>query len=950
MKSRTFAHLLVLVSAVILGTSGTLARQASTAAPPAPQTGQIPIDPLVTTGQFENGLRYYIRENKRPEQRAELRLVVNVGSINEEDDQLGLAHFVEHMAFNGTKHFPKQETVAFLESIGMRFGPSVNAFTSFDETVYMLQVPTDKPEVLEKAFLILGDWAQNLSFDPAEIDKERGVILEEWRLRRGASARMQDKQFPILLKGSRYAERLPIGTADIIQNFKHERLKQFFTDWYKPDLMAVIAVGDFDKAGVHKMIEKHFGSIPAPATPTRRPMYDVPDHPDTLFALASDKEATSTMVSVYGKKPLRERGTEAGLRERMIDSLFSGMLSARLSEIAQKPDAPFVGAGGGRGLFVRTKEATILNALVKGDAIEATLDTMLTEVERVAQFGFTAPELERQKRNVLRGLERAVAEKDTQFSALLASQYMSHFMQGEPIPDATWRYAYYQKVLPGITLEEINVLAKDWAPVRNRVVLVSAPEKEGTALPDERKLTAIMASASGKELKPYVDTVSTAPLLDPLPEPGKVVKTTVREEIGITEWDLSNGAKVVLKPTNFKEDEIELRAASYGGLSLASDQDHMPARTALQVVTAGGLGQFSAVDLPKVLSGKVAIVAPYITETEEGFNGTASRKDLETMFQLIHLRFTAPRADSDIFKVVVGRMRTQLANQDAMPEFAFSKARQEILTQKHPRARMLSLDMLDEMDLGKSMAFYKDRFADAGDFTFVFAGSFDLDTMKPLVERYLASLPATGRKESWKDVGIHPPKGVIEKRVDRGIEPKSRANITFTGPFGDNQTQRIAIRAMADVLTTRLRELLREDLGGTYSVGASASYGRVPRSEYTVSIDFGCSPDRTDELLEVVFNEIQALQKEGPTEQQVADVREKMLRDIEVNLKQNRYLVVQLLFKYQYGEDPATVLALPDHYRKLTGEMIQEAARRYLNLSNYVKVTLFPEKKSEQRP
>jgi zinc protease len=947
MTRRQRPPILALCAALFAATAAAGARQASTA-PPQPTTGQqVPSDPQVTIGRFENGLRYYIRENKRPEKRAELRLVVNAGSIDEEGDQLGLAHFVEHMAFNGTKNFPKQETVKFLESIGMRFGPSVNAFTSFDETVYMLQVPTDNPEILDKSFLILEDWAQNLSFDPAEIDKERGVILEEWRLRRGASARMLDKQLPILLKGSRYADRLPIGTAEVIQNFKHDRLKKFYADWYKPDVMAVVAVGDFDKATVQKLIEQHFGSLAAPAAPTKRTAYDVPDQPGTLYAIATDKEATSTSVAVYRKHGLRDPSTEAAYRQQIVEGLFGGMLSARFSEIAQKPDAPFLGAGAGRGLFVRTKEVTVLNALVKQDAIEPTLDVLFTEMERVARFGFTEPELERQKRNILRNLEQAVVEKDTQFSANFAAQYMAHFTQGTPIPDAATRQALHQRFLPGITLQEINALAKQWATDDNRVVLVSAPEKEGVAAPDERKLAAVMAAVASKDVKPYVDTISTAPLLDPLPDPGPITKTTVRDTIGITEWELANGVKVVLKPTNFKEDEIELRAFSPGGISLASDADIIAARTAVQVVTAGGVGTFSAVDLPKVLSGKVASVSPFIGETEEGLNGSASRKDLETLFQLIHLRFTRPRPDENMFKVITQQMETLLARQRAMPEFAFSETLQKTMTQEHPRARMMSPELIPQMSLEKSMAFYKDRFGDASDFTFVFVGSFDVDAMKPLVERYLGSLPAVRRKETWRDVGIRPPTGVIEKRVDKGLEPKSRADITFTGPFEYNQTERVAIRAMADVLTTRLREKLREDLGGTYSVGASAGYTRFPRSEYSLSIDFGCSPDRTEELLKTVFDEIELLKTSGPTEQQANDVREKLLRDHEVNMKQNRYLLTQIAFKYQYGEDPATVLVVPDYYRKINPGMIQQAARTYLNTKNYVKVTLFPEKTSD---
>jgi zinc protease len=917
---------------------------ASSPASAAPLTATIPVDPQITTGRFANGLRYYVRYNKKPEKRAELRLVVNAGSILEERDQSGLAHFVEHMAFNGTKHFPKQETVKFLESIGMRFGPSVNAFTSFDETVYMLEVPTDKPDVLDKAFLILEDWAHNVSFDPAEIDKERGVITEEWRLRRGAGARMQDKQFPILLKGSRYAERLPIGDMEVIQSFKHERLKKFYTDWYRPELMAVVAVGDFDKGAIESLIKNHFESIPKSPATKLRPSYPVPDHPGTLYAIATDKEASSTSVAVYSKLPARDQTTVGSYRRQIVERLFGGMLSARFSEIAQKPDAPFLGAGAGRGLFVRTKEISTLSAGVKEDGIERGLDALFTEAERVVRYGFTDTELDRQKRNIMRGLERAIAEKENQTSAPLADEYTRNFTDKEPIPGIEYEAALHARFFPEITLAEVNALAKDWVPDRNRVVLVNAPEKPGLPIPDEKKLSAVIASAVRKDLAAYVDAVGTQPLLDAPPAPGAVTKTGVKAAYGITEWELSNGVKGVLKPTTFKEDEVLFRAFSPGGTSLASDADFIAASTAAQVISRSGLAKFSTVDLQKMLTGKVASARPFIGETDEGLQGSASRKDLETMFQLIYMTFTQPRADPAMFDVITAATKSSLANQKASPDFAFAEALNDILSQKHPRARMMSLEMVGEMNLDKSLAFYKDRFSDASDFTFVFVGSFTPETLKPLVEQYLAALPATHRKESWKDVGIRRPSGVIEKRVDKGLEPKSRAQIVFSGPFQYEQVQRVAIRAMADALEVRLRESLREDLSGTYSVSVSAGYTKVPREEYTVNIGFGCSPDRTEELVKSVFKEIEGFKTAGPTDKQVADVKETFLREQETNMKQNGYLLTQLAFRYEYSEDLDSLFNMADFYNKIDAAMVRDAAKRYLNTDNVVKVTLFPEK------
>jgi zinc protease len=922
----------------------TRSNPASTAAATAPLTATIPVDPQVTTGRFANGLRYYIRTNKKPEKRAELRLVVNAGSILEERDQSGLAHFVEHMAFNGTKHFPKQETVKFLESIGMRFGPSVNAFTSFDETVYMLEVPTDKPEVLDKAFLILEDWAHNVSFEPAEIDKERGVITEEWRLRRGAGARMQDKQFPILLKGSRYAERLPIGNMEVIQSFKHDRLKKFYTDWYRPELMAVVAVGDFDRAAIEALVKNHFGSIPKSPATKLRPSYNVPPQPGTLFAIATDKEASSTSVAVYSKMPPRDQTTVGAYRRQIVERLFSGMLSQRFAEIAQKPDAPFLGASAGRGQFVRTAEVSSMSAGVKEEGIERGLEALFTEGERVVRFGFTATELDRQKRNIMRGLERAVAEKANQPSAPLADEYTRNFTDKEPIPGIEYEAALHERFLPGITLAEINALARDWVPDQNRVVLVNAPEKPGLAIPDPAQLTAVIASATRKDLTAYVDAVDSQPLLDPLPAPGAIAKTATKPAFGITEWELTNGVKVVLKPTDFKEDEVLFRAVSPGGTSLASDADFIAASTAAQVISRSGLAKFSSVDLQKMLTGKVASARPFISETDEGLQGSASRKDLDTMFQLIYLTFTQPRADPAMFNVITTATKSALANQKASPDFAFAEALNDILSQKHPRARMMSLELVDQMNLDKSLAFYKDRFSDASDFTFVFVGSFNPDTLKPLVEQYLGALPATHRQETWKDVGIKRPTGVIEKRVDKGLEPKSRAQLVFSGPFHYDQVQRVAIRAMAQALEVRLRESLREDLGGTYSVSASANYSKIPREEYTVGISFGCSPDRTEELVKSVFNEIEQFKTNGPTDKQVADVKETFLRDQETNMKQNGYLLTQIALRYEYQEDLDSLFNMADFYNKIDAAMIREAARLYLKTDNFVKVTLFPEK------
>jgi zinc protease len=948
MKTHTRIYLLLLTATLVLATCLAGSHQLAASTPPQSQAlrDPMPVDPQITIGTFANGMRYYIRANKKPEKRAELRLVVNAGSILEDDDQQGLAHLVEHMAFNGTKHFPKNEIISFMESLGMRFGADVNAYTSFDETVYMLTIPTDKPETIDRALLVLEDWAHNLTFDPAEIEKERGVVMEEWRLGRGAGRRMFDQILPVLLKGSHYADRLPIGKPEIIQGGKAERLKQFYSDWYRPDLMAVVAVGDFDKAAIEKMVTAHFASIPAAANPRPRPTSDVPDHSDTAFAIATDKENNTTSVEIDTLLPARPQGLVGEYRQKTVDRLFSGMLSARLSEIAQQPDAPFVVAFGFRGsFFARSKDSASLRALVKEGNIERGLDSLVSEAERVARFGFTATELERQKLSVLRNYERNALEKENRPSGSRADEYVRNFLTNETLPSADDEYSLHKRFLPEITLAEINKLAKEWFPAQNRMIVVQAPEKSGLVIPDRAKLAAVLKAATTKDLKPYVDVVTSAALLESTPAPGSIVKTSTKEAVGITEWELSNGVKVVLKPTTFREDEILFRATSPGGTSLAGDKDYVPASTATQVITAGGVGKFSNIDLRKMLTGKIASATPFISEVEEGLSGSGSRKDLETMFQLIYLRFNQPRADPTAFTVQASQQRTFLVNQTAVPEFAFFNTLVTARYQNHLRRRPQTLEMIDEWNLEKSLAFYKDRFADASDFTFVFVGSFDVPTIKPLVERYLGSLPSIHRKESWKDVGVHTPTDIVVKRVEKGVEPKSLSAIVFSGPFEFNPMNRIIIRAMSEILQRRLLETIREELSGTYGINASPSYERVPNPTYALTIQFGSAPNRTDDLIKRVFQEIESLKTNGPTDQQVADEKEILLREFEGSSKLNNYLVNQISLRYGAGEDPAGLWLIPDNYKKLDKAMIQQAAKTYLNTNRYVEVMLFPEKK-----
>jgi zinc protease len=903
----------------------------------------LPVDPDVTVGTLENGLRYFIRVNQRPEQRAELRLIVNAGSVLEDDDQLGLAHFVEHMAFNGTEHYPKQELVDYLESIGMQFGPDVNAYTSFDETVYMLTVPTDSAAILRQAFQVLEDWAHLQTFDSTEIELERGVVLEEWRLGRGAAARMRDEQFPVLFQGSRYAERIPIGTPEILETFEHEALERFYRDWYRPDLMAVVAVGDFDAETVESLIRQHFGGLRSPAAARPRRLAEVPDHDEPLFSVATDEEATGTRVTLYFKQPVRSEGTVRDYRRSIVEILYSAMLNRRLFELSQQPDAPYLGAGSGQGRIVRSKEVYLLAAAVREDGVTDGLEALLTEAARVAQHGFAASELARIKVDYVRGMERVYAERDKTESQIYAGEYTRAFLEGEPFPGVAVEFELTQELVPTVEVREVNRLAREWITDDNRVVLVNGPRKEGLAMPGETALEAVFATVAAKEITAYVDEVADAPLVSQAPRPGEVIQEEAIEELDVTVWELANGVRVILKPTDFKDDQILLDSWSPGGTSLAPDEDHVAAMTAAWVIQRGGVGEFSLVDLEKVLAGKAVGVSPYISSLYEGLTGSVSPQDVETLFQLVYLYFTTPRKDPNAYLAFRQQITEGLRNRAADPEGAFDDTVDVTLWQHHPRRRPATVELYDEMDLDKSVEFYRDRFADASDFTFVLVGNLDPDSLRPLVETYLGGLPSIGRVETWRDLGIRYPSGVIRKTVQRGVEPRSKTVLAFTGTWEYDRRDQYVLRALGSILEIRLREVLREALGGTYNVGVSSAGQRRPNQEFSVRIRFGSDPERVEELVGVVFQQIDSLKALGPTEVEVEKVQEMQRRARETALRENGFWTQMLLNYDRFGTDAREILAYEDLIAALSVDLVRAAARRYLRPDTYVLVTLYPE-------
>ena len=902
---------------------------------------QMPVDPDVTVGTLPNGLRYYVRPNARPAKRAELRLVVKAGSVLEDDDQLGVAHFVEHMEFEGTRHFPRQSINDFLSSLGLSIGADANAGTSYDDTQYTLRVPTDVPGALDRALLVLEDWAQGATFDPDGVERERAIVLSEWRMNLGAGERMADKIRRVQLEGSRYADRVPIGKPEVLQRVPREALTRFYRDWYRPNLMAVIVAGDVDRDAVVAMIKSHFSGLTNPSPERPRPAFDVPDKPGTRYAVVTDKEITATQVELTDLRPARNQGSVGGYRAIMLDQLFGAMLGTRLDELSQRENPPFIKAAADRRLFPlpRTKDEASLQALVSIDGVARGLEALVTELQRVANFGFTSTELDRAKQAMMAGYERVVTESPDRESASRADEYTRNFLQGEALPTIWQELAFHRRFIPEITLREVNALTTDWFPDQNRIVIVAAPETAGVVLPDETKLAAAVKAATSKKLEPYVDAGAGQALMEAPPARGAITKTTERRD-GIIEWTLSNGATVVLKPTKLKEDQILFRAFAPGGTSLASDADLIAARVADDVIPAGGVGKFDAVMLDKMLAGKALAVLPFIGEVEEGMRGGGTPQDLEAMFQLLYLRFTQPRADPIAFAALAAQARGLLANRMASPDVVFDQTIDAALSRNSPRRQPETPATVDKWNLAASLAFYKARFADAGHFTFVFVGSFTPEMIKPFVETYVASLPATNTHETWRDLGITPPSGVVEKTIEMGIAPKSQVAIVFSGAFEHSPAHVLELRTVSLLLQSRLFDSIRQELGGTYSITVTPGAAKIPRPEYSVRIEWTCDPARTTTLVQRVFEEIEALKGSYISRDQLGRIRAALVREHELNSQDNGYFLNEIARRYADGDIAAPIL--PELIGALTGPAIQQAAQTYLNTGNYVKVTLVP--------
>ncbi|MCW5806043.1 MAG: insulinase family protein [Deltaproteobacteria bacterium] len=902
----------------------------------------LPLWKAVAHGVLPNGLTYFVLPHQKPEKRAMMWLAVNAGAVDEDEDQRGLAHLVEHMAFNGTKRFPKQAIVNYVESIGVKFGPDLNAYTSFDETVYQLQVPTDDPAMVAKGFDILRDWAGDVSFEPVEVDKERGVVLEEWRLGRGFQQRMIDKLITVVFGDSRYGKRLPIGLPAVIEKAPRDKLVSFYKDWYRPDLMAVIVVGDFsDAKAIEQQIAKTFGDLPKAAKPRAKVSPGVPAASGTRVAIETDKELPVSIVGIGNLGPQRRLTNEADFRRGLAEQLYQLMLNERLQTIGRRPDAPYALAGVAIEKLTRQVEGFARFAIVKGDDAEGALRSLLTEALRVERNGFVPSELERARAIIVRNHEQAVAEAATRNSRELVAELVRHFLTGELVigPEAERDLAL--ALLPKITVKEVEAVGKSFGGAESRVIVVAGPD--GKPMPAKDRVLAIVDEVGRSTIAAWEDAPAPAKLMDPPAWPGAVEKETKLGALGAVEWTLGNGMRVIVKPTDFEKDAVTIAGSSPGGLAMATDKEYADARFADEIAEAGGAGELDADALGKALAGKRVAVSASIDDVTESIHASGSARDLETMLQLVYLRMSAPRRDEKAFAVWKTNRTEALANAQRTPDVEFAKQVTDALWQGHARKKQPEAADVAKVDLDRALAFYRGRFADAADFTFVIVGAVDLDKLKPLVGAYLGSLPAPKKPEKERDAGARRVPGVVKKSWKLGQDQdKARVQLLFHDDEAWTRDRERDMFILGHVLSIRLREVLREDLSGVYGVGAGGGIARSPRQERTFTIQFGCAPGAVDKLVAAALAEIATIAKSGIGPDYLEKVKQSFVRERETGMRTNAYWSDWLLRAARYGDDPALVLDPAPVIARMTSDHVKAAAARYLDGRRFFQAVMLP--------
>ena len=910
----------------------------------------LPVGPQVKVGKLPNGLTYYIQKNTRPERKLELRLVVKAGSILEDEDQQGLAHFVEHMAFNGSTHFQKHELVDYLQSIGVKFGADLNAYTSFDETVYVLPIPLDRPENLGKAFQVLEDWAHGLTFDEAVIDKERGIVLEELRLGKGAGDRIGKQLYPKIYNGSRYAERLPIGKEEVLRSFAPETLRRYYRDWYRPDLMAVVAVGDIDPKVIEKLVKAHFAKLANPKPARPRVYADIPRREQTEAVVVTDKEAGGNSILIrYPVQRVTEPNTVRGYREQLVEGLFGGMLGARLQELSQLAEPPFLRGGSALGHLTPFYKSFNASAVIGPGGATRAIEALVRENERARRYGFGQAELDRAKKNMLRSYERIYNEREKTDSGAYVAEYMRNFLQQEPIPGIAAEYGYATEMLPGVTLDEMNAYTRRTIPANSgKLVIYSGIDSPGAPPPQPDALLAALAAAERAEVAPHEEKALGTQLMAQPPQAGSIVAESEDKRLGLTHLTLSNGVKVILKATDFRNDQVVMSAARFGGQSLYGDADIVNARYASAIVASMGVKDYSPLDLSKILAGKAAAVTMGLSGYSEVLGASSGATDIETMLQLLWLRFDTVRRDDDLFKSFIGKQVEAARNRLAQPGARFGDTVISTLYNNHPRApRPLRPEEFGQISLERSMAIYRERFSSAKDLTFVIVGSFDPVKLKPLLASYLGSLPTPEIPVAWRDVGLRPVKGVVKRAVYSGSEPKSTISLSFTGEAPFSEAEQMRLQALIEVLNIRIIEVLREQLSLIYGGSAGGGLGRIPYGNYTLSVTLPTGPENVDKVLAATFAEFERLKREGPQAADLAKVKQNWIQNHRKALRENGYWLGRIQSSLMDGTDPAALLTHEERVKALSAAEVQDAARRYLNTENYVQVVLYPEKKAE---
>ncbi len=929
---RLFTTLLVLGSVVIAS------------AQQQPQMPPIPTDPNVRIGKLGNGLTYYIRHNELPEDRADFYIAQKVGSILEEENQRGLAHFLEHMCFNGTTNFPGKGIINWLETIGVRFGENLNAYTSIDETVYNINnVPVIRDGIVDSCLLILHDWANDLTLAEAEIDNERGVIHEEWRTGQGAMMRMYEQALPKAFEGSKYGHRLPIGTIEVIDNFPYQALRDYYETWYRPDQQGIVVVGDIDVDKVEAKIKELFSPIQMPANAPERKYEQVPDNNEPIITIAKDKEQPSTIIYIWHKHPAtpnEAKGNIGYLVQNYMFSMISSMMHARLEELRQSANPPFIQAASGDSdfLLAKTTEAFVGMAVSKDDGIPTALSTLVREIERARKFGFTASEYARAKADYLLMLESAYKERDKMKNNQYVQEYIRHFIDNEPIPGIETEYALMNQLAPNIPVEAINSILPQLIKDENIVINIFGPDKEGMVYPTEAEILDILNKTKAEEITAYVDKVSDEPLMKEAPKAGKIVKTE-EGPFGSTALTLSNGVRVVLKTTDFKADEIRMRAFSPGGTSVFGTKEALQLKMLNSVAGLGGLGNFSNVDLEKVLAGKKATIGATVSGLSEGLNGSCSPKDLETLLQLAYLSFTAPRMDEEAFESFKQRTKASLANQEANPMTALTDTLQMEMYGDHPLAGRVKAEMIDQLDYNRIMEMYKDRFKEAGDFTFLFVGNINLEEAKPLIETYLGGLPTINRKENYQDIQLNIRKGTHKNLFEKQMEtPKATVLNIISGNCEYNLKNDLLMTMLSQTMSMVYLETVREKEGASYGVSAFGQLSRGIKDEALFQIYFDTDPTKREKMEQIVMSELQKVAQEGPRPEHLAKVKEFLLKKHIEDAKENSYWLGQLNNYYWYKTDMNT------DYEKLVNDLTVEDVKNFtkalLDQGNIIEITM----------